>query len=192
MNLHTGIVLKHYAPKKNICALLDKRLGRIAAVVIHDTLSAGTVLRYQLTQKKQWYVLDAVEIVDMPLAMARYDMLFLHYILEMCYHFTIQDSGPDQLYDLLIFVCNYKQFTPPQKKRILCVLAVYLDLYPDDATFSSSYLHALAQKPLQEVIDTNIDANIEKNISRWLYQCIRVHVPAQKFKTIHFLDEMRP
>ncbi len=191
MNTHTGIVLKHFAPKKNTCALLDKTLGRITAIVMHDALSAGTVLNYELRQKQQWYILDNVEIIDMPLGLARHDMLFLHYILEMCYHFTIQDSGPNKLYGLLMFVYKYRQFDSDQKIRILCVLLAFLDLYSEDATLSSSYLHALAQKPLEQVIAIEIDASIEKNISRWLYQCIRVHTPMQQFKTIHFLDEIR-
>jgi hypothetical protein len=191
MNRHFGIILKHYAPKKNKCALLDEKLGRITGIVMHDKLSAGTVLQYELKQKQQWYIMEQVEIIDMPFALASHDMLFLHYILEMCYHFIPDGSGQSRLYDLLIFMFKHQQFCLQQKKRVLCVMLALLDLYPEDAIVSSAYLYALAQEPLEQMINAKIDINVEKNISGWLYQCVRVHTDAQQFKTIHFLDEIR-
>jgi hypothetical protein len=67
---------------------------------------------------------------------------------------------------------------------------VLLGLYAHDEFFYNSYMYELEQQPLHDMIDKDIDINIEKNISRWLYQCISMHIDVQKLKTVHFLDEI--
>ena len=191
MNMHTGIVLKHYVPQKNTCALLDRSLGRITGILMHDHISAGTVLQYQLVQKKDWYIMEHIEIIYMPLMLARSEMLFLHYVLEMCYHFVHEGCGDSQLHDLIIFIFNQQAFSIEQKKRVLCVLLARLELYPEDAVHASAHLYALAQLPVEQIFAEKIDLKIEKNIAGWLYQSIQVHMRTQQFKTIHFLDEIR-
>lgn len=191
MNLHTGIVLKHYLPQKNTCALLDSSLGRITGILIHDRMSPGTVLQYKLVQKKEWYIMEQIEIIYMPLYLARSEMLFLHYMLEMCYHFVHEGTGASRVYNLLIFIFNQRSFTLEQKKNLLCVLLALLELYPEDAAVSTAHLYALAQQPLEEIFNKKIDLKIEKNIAGWLYQSIQVHMHTKHFKTIHFLDEIR-
>jgi hypothetical protein len=191
MNMHTGIVLRHYDPQKNTCALLDCSLGRITGVLVHDHLSAGTVLQYRLVRKKEWYIMEQVEMIHMPLFLARSEMLFLHYVLEMCYHFVPEGSGVSRLFDLLIFIFDQHSFSIEQKKVILCVLLVYLELYPENAAHATAHLYMLGQLPLPEILNKKIDVKVEKNIAEWLYQSIEVHMGTQQFKTIHFLDEIR-
>ena len=191
MNMHTGIVLKHFVPQKNTCALLDRSLGRITGVLMHDQMSPGTVIQYKLVQKKDWFIMEHIELIHMPLFLARSEMLFLHYVLEMCYHFVPEGTGDSQLYDLVVFIFNQKTFSIEQKKKVLCVLLARLELYPEDAVHASAHLYALAQQPLAKLFEEIIDITIEKNIARWLYQSIQVHMSTQHFKTIHFLDEIR-
>lgn len=191
MNIHTGIVLKHYVPQKNMCAVLDSALGRITGVLMHDYISAGSIVQYVLVQKKDRYFMEQIEFIHMPLFLARSEMLFIHYVLEMCYHFVPEGTGASRLYDLLAFVFDQKTFSVEQKKVVLCVLLAHLELYPEDAVHSSAQLYALAQVPLANILEKKIDIKVEKNIARWLYQSIQVHMHTQQFKTIHFLDEIR-
>ena len=190
MKLHTGIVLKSHMPFKQTVSLLDKSLGHITGILMHDTLSIGTVLMYRLDPTGQRYFVKELELVDMPFILARHDMLFLHHMVELCYTFIPEGVHSERIYDLLRFVFNKSLITKQQKTKILCVLYALLDLYVDDASLYNSYIHELAQVPLDAMIDKDIDTNIEKNISRWLYQCIDMHIQVHQLKTVHFLDEI--
>ena len=77
MNIHTGIVLKHYVPQKNMCAVLDSALGRITGVLMHDYISAGSIVQYVLVQKKDRYFMEQIEFIHMPLFLARSEMLVI-------------------------------------------------------------------------------------------------------------------
>lgn len=191
MKMHAGIVLKHYVPQRNMCALMDSSLGRITVVLTHDLLSAGSILQYRLVKKRDWYYADQIELIHVPLLLARSEMLFLHYLLEMCYHFVLEGDQAVQVYNVLLFVCNLEEISREEKQRILCIFLALLELYPEDDRYAGAQLYALAQLPLEQVFKEKVDIKIEKNIAGWLYQSIREHVGAGQFKTIHFLDEIR-
>jgi hypothetical protein len=190
MKTYTGIVLKHFAPYKHKVALLDRSLGHIIGILTHERLSVGTVLSYTIQVSQGRYFIKDVELVEMPLRLASQDMLFLHHILELCHYFIPEGVHAERVYDLLIFIFNRAMITNKQKKIFLCLLYVLLGLYAHDEFFYNSYMYELEQQPLHDMIDKDIDINIEKNISRWLYQCISMHIDVQKLKTVHFLDEI--
>lgn len=187
--MHTGIILRHEAPKRNLCALLDNRVGRINFFYEQEYLSAGTVLQYRLVTAPR-YRLEHPEQVHVPLHIARTEMLFLHYLLEMCYHFLPEGTGITPLYDLLLFVLEQRDFSLEKKKIILTLLLVHLELYPEDNPYTAAYLHELTELPLAQALEHKINPKVEKNIAGWLYQSVRIHMPMQNFKTIHFLDEI--
>ncbi len=190
MKLHTGILLKSYMPFKQTVSLLDSSLGHITGIFMHDSLSLGTVMSYQLEATGNRYFMKEVELIDMPFMLARHDMLFLHHMLEVCHMFLPKGLDAHRIYELLRLVFHKSVLTKQQKMKILCVLYVLLDLYVDDASLYNSYVHELAYMPLDAMIGKEIDINVEKNISRWLYQCMGMHMQVQQFKTVHFLDEI--
>lgn len=190
MKRYTGIVLKHFAPYKHKVSLLDRSLGHITGILIYERLSVGTVLSYTIQLSQGRYFIKDVELVEMPLRLASQDMLFLHHILELCHHFIPEGVHAERVYDLLLFIFDRMVITNKQKKIFLCVLYVLLGLYSDGELIYNSYMYELEQRPLHDMIDKDIDINIEKNISRWLYQCISMHIDVQQLKTVHFLDEI--
>lgn len=190
MKIYTGIVLKHFAPYRHKVSLLDRSLGHITGILTHERLSVGTVLSYTIQASRGHYFIKNVELIDMPLRLASQDMLFLHHILELCHYFIPEGAHAERVYDLIIFIFNQTVITNKQKKLFLCLLYVLLGLYAHDEFFYNSYMYELEQQPLHDMIDKDIDINIEKNISRWLYQCISMHIDVQKLKTVHFLDEI--
>lgn len=190
MKMSTGIVLKHYAPQKDLVCLLDQDHGRIRAILKHDTLSAGTLLGYTLDKRNNSYFVKDVEFLDMPFDAAIHDLLFVHHLLEVCYHFVQEGTCVERVYNLLHFVFSRNIFTNTQKKKILCVLYAVLGLSAEHEPIYNEYIYILEQAPLHDMIDKDIDTNIEKNISRWLYQSIRAHIDVRYVKTIHFLDEI--
>ena len=191
MNIQNGIVLKHFVPKRQKLALLDKVLGRIEVVTTREALSTGTVVEYQLYSKKCWYVADRLEIIAMPFAVARDDVLFLHHILEIVYHFIPEGMRAQRVYELLLFVYDMGVLSVEQKKIALSVLFALLGIYPEDAPAYVSFMQTLLAEPFAIMFKRKIDTRVEKYIAGWLYQCIMVHAGAQQFKTIHFLHEIR-
>lgn len=190
MKMSTGIVLKHYAPKKNLICLLDQSLGRIKAVLRYDMLSAGTLLAYILDKYNNVYYIKDIELIDMPFAAAIHDVFFVHHLIEICYYFVQEGACIERVYAILSFVFSKNIFTNIQKKKILCVLYAALGLLIEQESLYNEYIYSLEQEPLHDMIDKDIDINIEKNISRWLYQSIRTHIDVRYIRTIHFLDEI--
>jgi hypothetical protein len=185
-----GIVLKHYAPHKNTCIVIDESLGRITGLLIHDRLSTGTLIQYRISQKRAWYCFDSVDMLHIPSVTASHELLFLHYVFEMCYYFLPEGVASLQIYSLLSYIIEQHSISIEYKKKILCLLIALLELYPDNAVHASAQLYAMAQAPLNQVFKEDIDATIEKNIVGWLYQSVRSHMGIRQFKTIHFLDEI--
>ena len=187
----TGIVLKHYVPKRNMLVLLDETMGRINVVANCDALSAGTLLEYRIVQKRNRLMIEHLELLSMPLVLARHNLLFVHHLLEVCYHFILEGSRAPSVYHLLRYVLNRSEFNRMQQKNILCMLYTLLGIYPEQIPFFTAYASALEQEPLSAIIDKKINRKIEKYIAKWLYQCIQMHAQATNFKTIHFLDEIQ-
>jgi len=187
-----AIVLKHYLPKRYKIALLDQQEGRMNVTFYADqALSPGTTVQYELKQMHGRLVAHDLEIIDMPLALARSAMLFLHHLIELCYHFVPEGSHDDRVYRLLSFALKMHEISPTQQKNMLCLLFVLCDMYPEGVPYFVSLREALERVSLQAIIQKEIDVKIEKYVRQWLYQCIQMHGGASYFKTVHFLDEMQ-
>lgn len=190
METSTGIILKHYAPQRQVVCVLDQSLGRIQGIVVHNIFSVGTILSYTLTKTHHGYFMQEIDIIAMPFVGNLADMLFFHHIFELCYHVIPEGIAVDRIYNLILFLFSKAVFSNIQKKKIICVLYALLGLYVDDESLYAHYMYRLEQVSLVDMIDEEVDVMIEKNISRWLYQCIRAHIDVRKLKTVHFLDEI--
>lgn len=190
MNTSHAIVLKHYTPKKPVICLLDRSRGRIQATVQHARLSVGTIFTYHYDQFRQYHVVKNICIEYVPFVAVPEDMLFLHHIIEVCYHVLPEGMHIERLYHLMFLIFSQRVFTLIQKKKILCAIYAMLGLYAHEINLYARYMYQLEQSSLDEIMDNNIDAKVEKNISRWLYQCISVHVDVRNLRTVHFLYEI--
>lgn len=190
MNRSHAIVLKHYTPQKQVICLLDRSLGRIKAAVQHERLSVGTIVTYHYDDIGHYPMIKSIEIEYLPFVAVPFDMLFLHHIIEVCYHIIPEGAQVGRLYHLMVVVFSQRIFTHIQKKKILCAVYALLGLYAHENNVYARYMYQLEQSSLNEIMDNNIDVNIEKNISRWLYQCISLHVDVRLLRTVHFLYEI--
>lgn len=190
MNTSHAIVLKHYTPQRHVICLLDRYRGRISARADHARLSVGTILTYHYDRYGQYHVIKNISIEYVPFVAVPGDILFLHHIIEICYHVLPEGMHLDRLYQLMFFVFSRPVFTHIQKKKILCALYAILGLYAHENNLYAHYMYQLEQSSLDEIMDDNIDAKVEKNISRWLYQCISVHIDVRDLRTVHFLYEI--
>lgn len=190
MSMSHAIVLKHYMPKKQVICLLDRSLGRIRATTHHAPLSVGTIVTYHYHRVGHYHKVTNIQIEYVPFVAVPEDMLFLHHLIEVCYQIIPEGVHLQRLYELLVFIFSERIFTHIQKKKILCAVYAMLGLYAQENNVYARYMYQLEQSSLDEIIDNNIDVNIEKNISRWLYQCISLHVDVRLLRTVHFLYEI--
>ena len=85
MEKKTGIILKTFFPKKMKMVLLDEQMGKIEGVPPSDQFACGALLTYYAHQRGKIYFLHRIDLIDMPLTLAKDDILFLHHVLEICY-----------------------------------------------------------------------------------------------------------
>lgn len=190
MNTSHAIVLKHYTPQRPVVCLFDRLRGRIRATVHHMPLSVGTILTYHYDYVGYYHNIKNLQIEHLPFVVDADDLLFLHHVIEVCYHIIPDNLRIERLYNLMFHIFSQRIFTHIQKKKILTALYAILGLYTHENNIYAKYMYHLEQSSLDEIMDNNIEVNIEKNISRWLYQCISVHVDVRHLKTVHFLYEI--
>jgi hypothetical protein len=184
-----AFVLKHYAPKRNVMALLDKRLGHIVAYTHREPVSVGALIAYELRRQHERNFIDHIDILHIPFEIAQEHLLFLHHMMEICYYFIPEGSTAPRVYELLLYVVTDPPLCRQRQKNILFLLFTLLGMYPDEVVICRDYAQALQNESFERILDTKIDRTIEKYIPRWLYQCITMHTCAQNFKTLHYLNE---
>ena len=182
MKRRQAIVVHKYSSFKY--GLLDKGTGRIDAAVFERNLSIASMIEFQ--SFKQFRGLDLIEQIDlvqMPLHLARTDLLFLHHVVELCNQFIPAGSAVDGIFDLLSLLytrCN--KWERQQKKMFVLQLLAMIGYYPEHQkntvdqwakyAFESGLTISLAQ---------------EREVDQWLARCIAGHPRIALFKTLAFL-----
>lgn len=170
--MNQGFVLKNFYPLKQKLLLLDSELGAIEAVVmgqnISQRLSVGSLLAYQIEERQPLPWVSAINIIDMPFAWAREDILFLHHLLEIIQHFAPLGQTQPHIYHLLTgLYANEVRSSQQYKKQILAQLFLMLGL----PSVESPQPHTLTPAELDI----------------WLIRCVQEHPYHGLFKTVHFL-----
>ena len=111
MEKKTGIILKTFFPKKMKMVLLDYDLGKIEGVPSTDNFSCGSMLAYDVQAKGNLYFLHAIELLDMPLMLARNDILFLHHALELCYFCVPFGKQAPEIFFLMRYLYQQLPYT---------------------------------------------------------------------------------
>lgn len=194
--IHTGIVLKKYAHKNKI-ALLDKALGRIDGILFaRQEFAIGAQLSYSLDEHLGTYFIVSCEVIDVPLMLGKYDVYFLHHVLEVCYY-SVQLGSVDQaVFDIIIFL--YKHFSPlwsmAAKKIVIFRLFIAIGYYVDHQLLRKPSIIALCAMPIDKLFGVIIDlddvlddVNDIKDMRDWLCECLMEHPYGDQFKTVNFL-----
>ena len=113
MKEYVGIIVKTYLPQKYKLAILDKELGKIVCVPHREDIRCGTLISYHLSQQKNVYFIQNITIIDMPLSLAQYNLIFLHHVLEICYYFIPVGSNVPEIFDLLSYILIVPHITSP-------------------------------------------------------------------------------
>ena len=184
-----GIILRHLKSKHTV-ALLDQHVGRIDAIV-GCPIPVGALVQYTVekTRGTLCYI-GGVNILAVPLSIARSDILFWHHILELCYYFVPQGSFTQQLFELLEFLYTIEKgvcWCMQSKKIYTFKLLLLIGLYRKLPELPSRQIQHLQALPLTMIANEVIDEQTEKRLDEWLRVCVYEHPAIKKFNTVRFL-----
>ncbi len=170
--MYSGIVLKNFAPKKQKSLVLDRQRGPIEVICsskLESKFCNGAVLSYHLTPYRDMYLVEAVDILDVPFAWAREDILFLHHILELLCFFIPSHMSSEPIYDLIVQL--YQAPTRSQKLfKKLVIARLFL-------------LLGVCNPVPEQYPDFQ---NNEMELDAWLLACIAEHPQASYLQTLKF------
>lgn len=186
-------MIKTYFTKVRKCALLDYELGMIDAIPPSEALSAGSMIEYSLTKRSQEkFFLQEVDLINIPLQLAKQDILFFHHILELCYFFMLEGSQVPGMYELLCRLYHEsKTYSLDFKLLFLFKFFVLLGRFPYEGKYQTTFFQELASKPIDTIISYSIDWNSKHELREWIVSCVMDHPYVQGLKTIHFLERDR-
>lgn len=190
---NVGIILSHFFSRTGKIALLDKKYGRVDGVVYSNQVVLGALVHYRMRPKHAFYIVDDMNIHEMPMALARQDILFLHHVLELCCQLIPVNSCVNGVFDLLMDLYSTHMHTSSvqYKKLFLFKLLTILGIYPYTQKMQGPIFDRLVRMPIDSVCDETLDLESEKELDIWLHQCITEHVRVNSLKTIHFLIKNR-
>lgn len=193
MEKNKGIILKSYQPYTCKVVILDADFGKITAVPHRENMSNGLCVSYYLQEQPNIYFMRDIEIIDMPMALGKEDILFVHHILELCYYFIPMGGCAPGIFPLLV-----KMYDSPHifqstllKKIFLFQCFTVLGLYPEGRRFQDPLFLYLSTASIDNLADQSVDLVNERELDTWLLHCISVHPCIEHFKTINFLHTHR-
>lgn len=189
-NKKNGIILKTFFPKKMKMVVLDQQLGKIEAVPPSDAYSPGGFICYYTQIRGSIYFLYSVELVDMPLALATQDILFLHHVLEIVYFSSPFATSVPEIFGMIcqLYESQITPYSSDYKMVYLFKLLVALGMHPEESRFHDANYYLLARESIDTIINKSIHLDIKQALHEWVRACVLVHPLIHVFKTMHFLD----
>lgn len=186
--MRKGIVLK-VPHTGRLLSLIDEQEGRIDVGMVRDrTFSPGAMLRYCLIRKPvNRLVIDSCKIQEMPLALARQDIEFLHHVLELCYYFVPVGSCTNGIFELLsaLYSPECALWSDASKKFFVFRLMRVIGYYSSHS--EDHNLKVLLTRPVAEIIMDEQVKYCEAVVTQWLQRCLIEHPAIKQFRTLSFL-----
>lgn len=188
---NTGIILKTLFPKKRKMIVLDSKLGKIEAVPSHENFTIGSLLSYCPQMQGSLYFLREINILDIPLALAKSDILFLHHVIEICYFCIPFDKSSVEIFNMIhqLYQPEIQSYNHAFKIAFLFKLLISLGMHPEESRFHDSAYYILARESIDTILDKSIDLDTDCTLHEWVRSCILIHPLIHIFKTVHFLDK---
>lgn len=170
--------------------MLDQQLGKIEAVPPSDAYTPGSLICYYAHARGQVYFLHSIELLDMPLALAKDDILFLHHVIELVYFSSPFATSVPEVFGLVYQLYELKQnsYDNDFKMVYLFKLLVALGMHPEESRFHDANYYLLARESIDTIINKSIHLDIKQALHEWVRACVLVHPLVHVFKTMHFLD----
>lgn len=184
-----AIVLKSFSQHKY--AILDSTQGRLDVITIKP-VPIGALISYQIDKERGTLIyITELNIINMPLVLAREDILFLHHIFELCFFFVPLGIYMPELFELCMFwytVDSDSCRQPSVKKFFLFKLFMMFGMYSRLPDLSKSTLHILETLPMHKLTSVHFEDYQTSILNKWLQMCVADHPAISHFKTVHFLS----
>ena len=193
MKKHIGVVLRTFSSDRKKHSILDRHEGKVTRISYDTTITQGALISYFVKVTVCSQVITGERVLDLPLELARDDILFLHHILELCNYF-LREQGPVRTtFDLLMLLYTPgKLFSSVVKKKFfLFKLLLSFGCYTDYEPFSLSMFHRLRSESIDSLANSHLDLEIERDMDEWLCSCVGAHPCFRFFKTVCFLENNR-
>lgn len=167
----SGIVLKK---QRNFVLFLDQQMGIINIVCFFEKLFLGSLYEYCIEQLgEENYKISEIELVFMPLQIARADLDFLHYLIYFVQQTAPIGSCVEGLFSLFQYMYSLQEswFSRRHKQYMLFKVATLLGFFPMHLRTSLSLLR-LAHLPIDSIPQEAIDLVAEEELQEWLIGCI--------------------
>lgn len=186
-----GIVLKNLQPQHARIALFDQEYGRLDVTLFPSLIIVGSQVSYRLVKGfDDFYHIKDLRLDEVPFALARFDILFLHHVLELCYYFIPIATGTSEIFDLLRFLysSDKKWWGSSAIKRLfLLKLLMLIGYYAMPLALDTEMIKKLVTTSLEDDAIHELATIHKKAIDSWLRICLAEHPHIKKFKTVHFL-----
>src|SRR5690349_6755457 len=98
MSKRTGIVLKNYMPNKQAVCILEQGRGKASySTYAIESLRVGSLVRYTVHNNS----MQDIALIDLPLSLAKTDLMFFHQAIELCYYFMPFDMDMPEAFILM-------------------------------------------------------------------------------------------
>ncbi len=180
-----GIVLNHAG--RNI-TIFERTQHRLDAITYTKNWARGSFVSYLLVYQKGKVILEDVSLEYMPLIQARFDIYFLHSLLEICYNFIPEGGCEFVLYPLIVKVLRAFDTISSEnhKKILLCRLFAHLGIYPTNSELYAP-LEEFLKMPIDNLIAGNLELANEVFFDRWLEWCLENYPQGKKCKALPLL-----
>lgn len=170
--------------------VLDQQLGKIEAVPPSDLFVVGSLLAYHTQQRSSLYFLYEISLTDMPLSLAKDDILFLHHVLEICYFCVPFGNAAPEIFNAVtqLYQGHSESYIYDYKIAFLFKLLILLGMHPDEPHFQDPFYYHLARESIDSIMDKSIHLDTKQALHEWVRSCIAIHPLVHAFKTMHFLD----
>lgn len=179
--MQRAIVLRSWLPEKQRIMIFDEQLGRFTALIRSGkeqprVLQGGMIL-YHTRHWRGLSILQAMELIAVPVPLWSADIQFIHMILELLECFVAEHDPLPELFRLCTILYTPIPIAEDQlatfKRLFLCKLFSVLGVYPSERVYEYAHdVRRLISEPLVALIDTSGYSNLGDEARTWLLGCI--------------------
>ncbi len=177
-----GIVLRYYENRKR-AVLITEQDFRVDVITERPVMQGSLISYVQLP-----YAIQPLDTLNVPFNLARYDMLFLHHVLEICIYYVPSGSHISSLYTMLLLLYDSTYYTCSTivKHYFIARLLLLFGYYPEQKEFLP-LIHHFNYSVIDIRLIEAIDLEHQQLLYRWVKQCFVDHPLIANFNTMHFL-----
>jgi hypothetical protein len=194
--VHQGIVLRTYIPRKQKLSLFDAYLGRVDCVPQNtknaQRLFHGAYISYALKSWGRHYLIYDIALVAAPPYSAHTSLLFFHHLLELCHYFLPLEHQEHTLFALVKGAYTHPEFLQTELTQRLFLYHFFkeIGIYPVDMQSYDPSFFRLISSPFDSKVNARDEERLSLNLRKWLLGCINTHPYAHYLKTIDFLKKV--